>query len=389
MRVGLALRVAAPDHPFPNGRQNYQRGLNIGLIAVIGRVCVAQPLQVGVLDFGPAATPPKAVQVFLTIEAPMPTKSFRVVRDSAPDDALRGAVIAIGNFDGVHRGHRAVIAAAIARARALGCPATALTFEPHPRDFFNPSAPVFRLTDEAAKLRLLASTGLDGAIVLTFDATLARLTAEEFVSRILVERFAVSGAVIGFNFHFGMSRGGSPDFLAAEGRRRGFSVEVVPRFEDNGRPISSGPIRDALAAGQLDQAAEMLGFPWFVSGTVIHGDKRGRKLGFPTANLRLDAGCALRHGIYAVRIGIGGRRYDGVASFGRRPMFDIGAVLLEVFLFDFSGDLYGKSIDIAFIDWIRDERMFGSTEELVRQMQDDSRIARKTLAQAGDVFPPI
>jgi riboflavin kinase/FMN adenylyltransferase len=319
----------------------------------------------------------------------MAAKRFRVVRDVAPDDALRGAVVAIGNFDGVHRGHRAVIGAAIARAKALGRPAAALTFEPHPRAFFNPNEPLFRLTDEAGKLRLLASTGLDGAIVLTFDAALARLTAEEFVERILLERFAVSGAAIGFNFHFGARRAGSPQFLAAEGRKRGFAVDIVPRFEDDGRPVSSGPIREALAGGRVREATELLGFPWFVSGTVIHGDKRGRELGFPTANLRLDAGCGLRHGIYAVRAAIDGRRYDGVASFGRRPMFDSGAVLLEVYLFDFSGDLYGRSIDVAFIDWIRDEAVFASVEELTRQMQDDARRAREALARAGEVFPPI
>ena len=319
----------------------------------------------------------------------MPAKNFRVVRDDAPDDAFRGAVVAIGNFDGVHRGHRAVIAVAMGRAGTLHRPAAALTFEPHPRAFFNPGAPLFRLTDEAAKLRLLASTGLDGAVVLTFDAALASLTAEEFVERILVERLAVSGAVIGFNFHFGMHRAGSPDFLVAEGRKRGFTVDVVPRFEDGGRPVSSGPIREALAAGRLDQAAEFLGYPWFVSGTVIHGDKRGRELGFPTANLRLDAGCGLRHGIYAVRAAVGARRYDGVASFGRRPMFDTGAVLLEIFLFDFAGDLYGQSIDVAFIEWIRDEALFESAKQLVRQMQDDSRRAREALARAGDAFPPI
>jgi riboflavin kinase/FMN adenylyltransferase len=319
----------------------------------------------------------------------MPTKNFLVVRDSAPDDALRGAVVAIGNFDGVHRGHRAVIGAALDQARALGRPAAALTFEPHPRAYFNPGEPLFRLTDEAVKLRLLASTGLDGAIVLTFDAALAGLSAEAFVERILVERFAVSGAVIGFNFHFGMNRAGSPDFLKAQGKKYGFAVDVVPRFEDQGRPVSSGPIRDALAAGQLDRAAEFLGYPWFVSGEVIHGDKRGRELGFPTANLKLDAACGLRHGIYAVRVAAGERRYSGVASFGRRPMFDTGAVLLEVFLFDFSGDLYGQNIDVAFIDWIREERMFDSAGALIAQMQDDSRIAREALARSGDKFPPI
>jgi len=319
----------------------------------------------------------------------MPTKNFLVVRDSAPDGALHGAVVAIGNFDGVHRGHRAVIGVAQDVARRLGRPAAALTFEPHPRAFFNPGEPLFRLTDEAVKLRLLASTGLDGAIVLTFDAALAGLSAEDFVSRILVERFAVSGAVIGFNFHFGMNRAGSPDFLKAQGKRHGFAVEVVPRFEDQGRPVSSGPIRDALAAGQLDQAAELLGYPWFVSGEVIHGDKRGRELGFPTANLKLDAACGLRHGIYAVRVAAGARRYSGVASFGRRPMFDTGAVLLEVFLFDFAGDLYGQNIDVAFIDWIREERMFDSAGALIAQMQDDSRLAREALARSGDKFPPI
>jgi riboflavin kinase/FMN adenylyltransferase len=320
------------------------------------------------------------------------TKNFRIVRDLAPDDALRelrGAVVAIGNFDGLHRGHKAVIGAAQQRARTLSRPAAALTFEPHPRTLFNPGEPLFRLTDESAKLRLLAAIGLDGAIVLTFDAALARLTAEEFVNRILIERYAVSGAAIGFNFHFGAKRAGSPDFLVAEGKKHGFAVDIVPRFEDNGRPVSSGPIRDALAAGRLDQAAEFLGYPWFVSGPVIHGDKRGRELGFPTANLQLDAGCGLRHGIYAVRVAAGGRHYDAVASFGRRPMFDNGTVLLEVFLFDFSGDLYGATIDVAFIAWLRDEQNFDSAEELIRQMQEDSRQAREALARSGGAFPPI
>jgi riboflavin kinase/FMN adenylyltransferase len=319
----------------------------------------------------------------------MPTKTFHVVRDAAPADALRGAVVAIGNFDGVHRGHKAVIAAAQARAQSLNKPAAALTFEPHPRAFFHPGEPLFRLTDETAKLRLLAAAGLDGAIVLTFDEALAKLSAEDFVGRVLVERFAISGAAIGFNFHFGANRTGSPDFLTAEGKKRGFAVDIVPPLQDRGRPISSGPIRQALAAGRLDDATEFLGYPWFVSGTVIHGDKRGRELGFPTANLRLDPSCALRHGIYVVRVAVNGRHYDGVASFGRRPTFDNGAVLLEIFLFDFAGNLYGANLDVAFIAWLRDEEAFASAKDLVAQMKEDGRLAREALARSGDAFPPI
>jgi riboflavin kinase/FMN adenylyltransferase len=319
----------------------------------------------------------------------MPTRSFQVVRNFAPGEALRGAAVAIGNFDGVHRGHKAVIAAALARARALGKPSAALTFEPHPRAFFNPDEPLFRLTPEAAKLRLLAAAALDGAIVLTFNADLAKLSAEDFVKRVLVDRFAISGAAIGFNFHFGANRAGSPEFLHEQAKRYGFAVDIVPPLLDSGRPVSSGPIRAALAAGRLDDAAEFLGYPWFVSGTVIHGDKRGRELGFPTANLRLDPACALRRGIYAVRTAVAGRRYDGVASFGRRPMFDTGAVLLEIFLFDFSGDLYGAAIDVAFIAWLREEAVFASAKDLVRQMEEDSRLARQALLRAGAAFPPI
>jgi riboflavin kinase/FMN adenylyltransferase len=312
-----------------------------------------------------------------------------MVHDFGPGEALRGATVAIGNFDGVHRGHKAVIAAALARAGALGKPSAALTFEPHPRAFFDPDEPLFRLTPEDAKLRLLAAAGLDGAIVLTFNAELAKLSAQDFVQRVLVDRFAISGAAIGFNFHFGANRAGSPEFLQAQGREHGFTVDIVPPLLDGGRPVSSGPIRAALAAGRLDDAAEFLGYPWFVSGTVIHGDKRGRELGFPTANLRLDPACALRHGIYAVRAAIAGRRYDGVASFGRRPMFDSGAVLLEIFVFDFSGDLYGANIDVAFMAWLRDEAMFASAADLMRQMKEDSRLAREALARVGDAFPPI
>src|SRR5215213_1050858 len=322
-------------------------------------------------------------------EAIARTSPFVIQRDGAPGDALRGAVLAIGNFDGVHRGHRAVIAAALGRARALGRPAAALTFEPHPAAVLRPQIPIFRLSDERGKLRLLAATGLDGAVVLTFDAALASLSPEQFVQQVLVERYHIAGAAIGFDFHFGKNRMGSPAFLQGEGARHGFAVDVLPPLQDEGRPVSSGTIRSALAAGRVIEAAELLGYPWFASGTVIAGDKRGRELGYPTANLKLDPACGLKHGIYAVRVGLSGKLYDAVASFGRRPMFDNGAPLLEVFLFDFAGDLYGQSIDVAFIAWIRQELRFDSVEALVRQMDEDSARAREALSRAPGAFPPL
>jgi riboflavin kinase/FMN adenylyltransferase len=317
-----------------------------------------------------------------------PAHPFVVVRDEGAGlERLVRPVVAIGNFDGVHRGHRSVIGMAIGRAQAAHRPAAVLTFEPHPRTFFRPDEPSFHLTSEAAKLRLLAATGLDGAVVLRFDAALAGLTAEEFVERILVDRLAITGAVIGFNFHFGKERRGTPDFLIAQGAHHGFSVDVVPPFQDHGRRVSSGAVRDALAAGHIAEANELLGYPWFVTAQVEHGDKRGRELGYPTANLRLGADCGLKQGIYAVRVGLSGVRYDGVASFGRRPTFDNGAVLLEVFLFDFTGDLYGAALDVAFIAWIRPEMKFDNVDDLIRRMDQDSSQARHALARAPDAFP--
>ena len=314
------------------------------------------------------------------------------MRGGAADIAagpLHGAVVAIGNFDGVHRGHRSVIDAAQRQARALGRPAAALTFEPHPRSFFRPLEPLFRLSDERQKLRLLAATGLHGAFVMRFDAALSGLSAEAFIDQILIGRFGIGGAAIGFDFHFGKGRGGSPDKLAEAGRRLGFAVDIVPPLQDEGRPVSSGAVRVALINGQVVEAAELLGSPWFVSGPVIHGEKRGRDLGFPTANLKLDPACGLKHGIYAVRCGLDGRRYDGVASFGRRPTFDNGAPLLEVFLFDFAGDLYGRVLDVAFIGWLRGEARFDGIEPLKRQMHDDAAQARAVLARSPGAFPRL
>ncbi len=324
-------------------------------------------------------------------------KPFTVVhddlRDIAAPPAFKGAlqrpVITLGNFDGVHRGHRVVIDRAIALAQRLGRPSAALTFEPSPRAFFRPDEPNFRIASARSRLRLFAGTELDGVIVLDFNATLASIEAEDFIAHLLVDRIGISGAVVGFDFHFGRNRKGTPEFLKAEGARLGFAVDVVEAVTDTKRRFSSGGARAALAEGDVADAADILGYPWFVSGEVIHGEKRGRDLGFPTANLRLDPGCALRHGIYAVRVDVDGKRYGGVASFGRRPTFDNGAALLEAFLFDFKGDLYGKVIDVAFIGWIRPEEKFTSIDDLVVRMNEDARQAKTMLAAAGDAFPPL
>ena len=324
------------------------------------------------------------------MSGPIPTKQFHVARGGAlgvDGGPLAGAVVAIGNFDGVHRGHRAVIGAALARARALGRKAAGLTFTPHPRLFLRPQDTLFELSDERNKLRLLKATGLDGAVIMRFDAALAATSAEDFVVKILAGALGIGGAAIGFDFHFGKNRTGSPSFLAEQGARLGFAVDVVPPLEDEGRPVSSGSVRAALAAGRVVEATELLGAPWFVSGEVIHGDKRGRELGFPTANLKLSPSCGLKHGIYAVRVDVAGKRHDGVASFGRRPMFDDGAPLLEVFLFDFDGDLYGQTVDVAFIGWIRHEQKFDSIEALKHHMTSDAARARDALQRAGNAFP--
>ena len=322
------------------------------------------------------------------IDPTSPAKPFTVIRDGDPG-ALYGAVVAIGNFDGVHRGHRTVIGAALARAAALGRKVAALTFAPHPRRYFQPDVPLFSLSSERGKLRLLAGTGLDGAIVMRFDAELAATSAQDFVEKILVGRFGIGGATIGFDFHFGQKRQGSPQYLAEQGERLGFAVDIVPPLEDEGRPVSSGAVRAALTEGKVVEAAELLGAPWFVSGEVIHGEKRGREFGFPTANIRLDPACGLKHGIYAVRMAVGHKRYEGVASFGIRPMFDAGAPLLEVFLFDFNGDLYGASVDVAIVGWIRPELKFASIDDLKRHMVADAAQGRDTLKRAGAAFPVL
>lgn len=314
-------------------------------------------------------------------------RPFAVWRDGDPPRSeLRGAVAAIGNLDGVHRGHKRLIETARAEAATLGRPAAVLTFEPHPRTYFAPNKPFFRLTPEPEKLAVMARLGLDGALVRRFDAALAGQTAAAFVEHGLRD-LGLSGVVVGPDFQFGRGREGDAAALAELCDRYGLRCTVAPVLAVEGRRISSSAIRAALEAGDVETANDLLGHRWFVLGEVRHGEKRGRTLGYPTANMRLPDEARLRHGIYAVRAGVDGRTFDGVASFGRRPTFDNGAPLLETNLFDFQGDLYGRTLAIELAAWIRGEERFASAEALVARMDLDAAEARAALD--GDATPSM
>ncbi|MGH6847918.1 MAG: bifunctional riboflavin kinase/FAD synthetase [Methylocella sp.] len=311
-------------------------------------------------------------------------KKFVAAFDPAvPPPGLAGAVLAIGNFDGVHRGHLAVIKRARTLAQELNCPCAVLTFEPHPADFFRGPNTIFRLTPRDAKERALEQLGIDGMIVITFDKALASLPAEVFVVEILVRRLKIRAVVAGYDFHFGAGRSGSPTLLKEAGKRHGFAVEIVERVPaataDNKGAASSTAARAALETGNVTLATHMLGHPFAIMGKVIHGQELGRTLGFPTANILPDPSCRLRHGVYAVRVVARTNTYAGVASYGRRPTFDGGQALLEAFLFDFSGNLYGETIEVLFIGWIRAEVKFDSAAALIAQMQRDEARAREIL----------
>jgi riboflavin kinase/FMN adenylyltransferase len=301
--------------------------------------------------------------------------------DKVPPEA-RGAALAVGNFDGVHRGHQALLQAAKDAAAASGGKAGVILFEPNPREFFQPDKPHFRLTPLPRKLELIAALGLDLAVVLRFDAALAQLSADAFIERVLVERLHAAHAVVGYDFRFGKGRAGDPETLRRAGAAKGFGVTVVAQVAAGGEVFSSSAIRAELAQGDVRGAAEMLGHYWRVGGTVIGGAKRGTILGFPTANIALAPGTALAHGIYAVRVGVDGTSHSGAAYLGTRPTFDDGAPLLEVFLFDFHGDIYGREITVDFVDHVRADRRFDSVEALKAQMQRDCDRARAVLATA-------
>jgi riboflavin kinase/FMN adenylyltransferase len=303
--------------------------------------------------------------------------------DDFPPDA-RGAVLAIGNFDGVHRGHQVLLRAARDEGRRRQRPTGVVLFEPHPRVFFQPSHPHFQITPLPRKLALLRELGLELAVVMRFDAGLAGLSADAFVARVIVAALGAAHVVVGYDFRFGKGRAGDPEALRMAGAAHGFGVTVVGQVGEAGEVFSSSAIRAELAQGDVEGAAHMLGHWWRVAGPVIGGAQRGTGLGFPTANVALERGVTLGHGIYAVRVYVDAKRYDGAAYLGTRPMFDNGEPVLEVFLFDFDGDLYGREIAVEFIDFVRADARLPSVEALVGQMTKDCARARALLAAAPE-----
>ncbi|THF58506.1 bifunctional riboflavin kinase/FAD synthetase [Ollibium composti] len=296
---------------------------------------------------------------------------------------LRGGVVAIGNFDGVHRGHQAVLGRALEEAARRGVPALVLTFEPHPRKVFRPDQPLFVLTPPPMKARLLSLLGFDAMVEQAFTRAFAAQSPETFITDVLERCLGVTHVVTGFDFHFGKDRQGGPAYLMEAGERHGFGVTLVDAFRDEGTDvISSSRIRKLLTEGDVAEAAGLLGYRFTVEAEVVGGQQLGRTLGFPTANMALPADTALRHGIYAVRFRrADGTLHDGVANFGRRPTVDDnGAPLLETFLFDFSGDLYGETCAVSLFGWLRGEEKFDGLDALVAQMKRDDAEARALLS---------
>ncbi len=296
-------------------------------------------------------------------------------------DHLRGGVIALGNFDGFHAGHQAVVGRAVHHAKDDGRPAIVATFDPHPVRFFKPDVPPFRLTTLAQRLELFGAAGADAMLVLPFDAALAATTAEDFITGLLLDRYGAAGVVTGADFTFGKGRGGDVVTLADHARRLGFFTEMVAPVDDAEEVVSSSRVRDALRAGDCATATRLLTRPFTVRNVVQHGDKNGRLLGFPTANLDMGQYLRPRYGIYAVTGRLpDGRVLKGAANLGIRPSFDPPKLLLEPHFFDFAEDLYGQEIDVAFHAFIRPEAKYDGMDALMAAIARDCEQARKLLA---------
>ncbi len=314
----------------------------------------------------------------------------------AIDGRLKGGVVAIGNFDGLHRGHQQLLAIARAEAAKRGVPWGILTFEPHPRSFFKPSEPIFRLTPRHLKARLARALGVDFILCLDFDEALSSSVPEDFIKTHLVDQLGVAHVVTGYDFHFGKGRKGTPDTLRTMGARHGFGVTVVDQVTDDGdgrAPFGSSSIRSSLRRGHVREAARELGYDWIVMGEVVHGDQRGRTIGFPTANIIVEAGAEPLRGIYAVEARdaaapSGTPAWQGAAYFGDRPTFNTNRTFLEVYLLDQDLDLYGMQMMVSFVDLIRGDKTFRSVDELVAQMKVDCNETRRILsARPAAEFP--
>jgi riboflavin kinase/FMN adenylyltransferase len=302
---------------------------------------------------------------------------------SAVPALLRGGIVALGNFDGFHKGHQAVVGRAVARARAEGRPALVATFDPHPVRYFRPEAPWFRLTSLDQRQRLFAEAGAAAMVVFRFDGELAETIAERFIAERLVGLLGAAGVVTGEDFTFGKGREGNIDVLRRLGPPHGLAVEAVAPVLQDGAPVSSSRIRHALQSGDCESAAALLTRPFAIEGVVEHGDKRGRTIGYPTANLGLGHYLRPRFGIYAVRGRLpDGRVLQGAANLGIRPTFEPARELLEPYFFDFAGDLYGQRLEVELVSFIRDERRFDGIEALKVQMDADCVEARRRLSIA-------
>ncbi len=291
----------------------------------------------------------------------------------------QNGVVALGNFDGVHRGHQALVQRAVEQAKALGAPMVALTFEPHPRRFFVPDTAPFRLTLPPAKVRLLEQCGVQAVLAQQFDEAFAALSPDAFVDDVLLAGLGARHVICGYDFTFGARRGGNVEKLRKRGRERGFAVTVLEPVMREGEIYSSTRIREALRAGWASEAAELLGRSWEIEGVVEHGDQRGRAIGFPTANVALGEHLRPRFGVYAVRVLVDGAWQNGVANLGKRPTVGKFQENFEVHLFDFSGDLYGKTLRVALVEFIRPEMKFAGLDQLKAQIAADGEAARALL----------
>ena len=306
-------------------------------------------------------------------------------RDPLPE-SLRGAIVALGNFDGFHLGHQAVAKEAIGWARAEGRPAIIATFDPHPVRFFKPDAAPFRLTTLEQRQELYVAAGATAMLVFHFDGELAGTTAEDFVRVLLAEKLGAKGVVTGGDFTFGKARGGNFERLVELGKEVGIEARAVDPVMDGGEAVSSSRVREALREGDPQEAARLLTRPFAIRGVVQHGDKRGREIGYPTANLSIEQYLRPKYGIYAVtgRILSTGQELQGAANIGVRPQFEPPKELLEPYFFDFSGDLYGQEIEVAFHHFLRGEAKFDGLDELIAQMEKDCSDARHLLSARGN-----